>query len=81
MTLSLDTWNLDLLNLHQEERIAEIRREYEHRERLALAGYVPPAARARALMAGWLLRLALRLDERAAARLVPAPQGLEIRTA
>jgi hypothetical protein len=81
MTFSLDTWNLDLLNLHQEERMADIRREYEHRERLVLAGYVAPAARVRALMAGWLLRLAFRLDERVAARLAPAPQGLGIRTA
>jgi hypothetical protein len=80
MMLSLDLWNPDLLHLRQAERLAEIRRDYERRERLALAGYVPPAARLRAMTAGWLLRLALRLDERVAARAAATPPGLEMRT-
>ena len=73
--------NPDLMHLDQEERIAAILREYERREQLALAGYVPPADRARATLAGWLLRLAVRLDERVAAHVAAVPSGLEIRTA
>ena len=81
MTFQLGTFNPDLLHLEQEERIATICREYERREQLALAGYVSPAARSRATMAGWLLRLAVRLDAGVAARVASASPGLGIRTA
>jgi hypothetical protein len=77
----LNTLNPELLQIDQEERIAALCKEFERRERLALAGYVPPAARARATLAAWLLRLAVLLDRRIASRVEPAAPGLGIRTA
>jgi hypothetical protein len=76
----LYTLNPDLIEMEQEERIAALCKEFERRERLALAGYQPPAARARATLAACLLRLAVLLDERIASRVEPAA-ALEARTA
>jgi hypothetical protein len=77
----LDSINPDLLQVQQAERLAAIRAGYKRREQLAIAGYVGPADRWRGLVAAWLLRLAVRLDERVAARVADATPGLNMRAA
>ena len=44
---SLDTVNLDLVHLVQEEHLAQLRSIYAKNTQLAAAGYVPPARSAR----------------------------------
>jgi hypothetical protein len=77
----LDAINPELMKVQQDERLAGIRSEYRRHELLALAGYVDPADRCRALVAAWLLRLAVRLDGRVASRAAGAAAGLSARAA
>jgi hypothetical protein len=66
MTSVFDGMNPELLRANQNERLRELRTEQERNAQLAEAGYAPPSPRAR--IAGILLRLALLLDARIAAR-------------
>ena len=62
------TMNLDLIELHQQEKVDEITRIYEMHERLAEIGYPSFGSRLRAAAATWLMQLAALLDERTTAR-------------
>ena len=67
----MDMWttmNLDLIELRQREKVNELTRIYETRDRLAELGYPSFGSRLRAAAATWLMQLAALLDERTATR-------------
>lgn len=56
------TLNQDLIEQERWQRDHEIAAIYKQRQVLELIGYRSPGARLRSAAAGWLLRLAVRLD-------------------
>jgi hypothetical protein len=58
--------NLDLIEQERRDRNEELRKIYEGRRAMEIAGYQSPGTRLRARAAGLLLRLAVALDKRIA---------------